>query len=478
MIKPDQRIKSFGYLPACARFDPTEDGRVHKLLVPTSDDIKKAAQFVPFPVCGEHVQLCSWGEEKNVSPTMKNFLASVAGLQAEHSLTKPCLGVAHGRMDKVWVIGDHQYGGDAEGKGGEASMLPGLRQCALYTSTMALERLVAGHALEEVVIPFFSYNGSSVQFGATYLLPPSFPVAMAVSKALDISDADDSIIARAFLRRATDAVQQLKSQSLGPTVPRNRCSMQLGCAGVHIKILDSHAVARGLGLFSPSRCYEDQIACGLNHLMRTLNALYLSAAREVVVFPLSVRSPSELESTEGLYGSSKDLSYWLIFRDIRQDGYRMGTPPRHDSDLYQRYLSALREAVSQIHNAGVVHLDLYPSNIFWKAEENAVTIKVIDWDVAHLLTEQELCQGVQSAHRGGHARCASELTTDQDISMIGVLADTSADHPDWAALCGGSKQAMDESFFAMLAGHCHPTLKRRCTDYENRSQLQRSNYLS
>ena len=38
--------------------------------------------------------------------------------------------------------------------------------------------------------------------------------------------------------------------------------------------------------------------------------------------------------------------------------------------------------------AGVVHLDLYLSNIMWKElESGEIELKIIDWDAAHFITE-------------------------------------------------------------------------------------------
>ena len=43
--------------------------------------------------------------------------------------------------------------------------------------------------------------------------------------------------------------------------------------------------------------------------------------------------------------------------------------------------------IDKIHEAGVVHVDLYPSNIMWRRcshESDNIEIKLIDFDVAHI----------------------------------------------------------------------------------------------
>jgi serine/threonine protein kinase len=447
LIKPDARLKAFGYLPMCARFDPTHGCRVHKLLVPVDGE---STDLPPFPVCGENVQLVGWGENQNVGPVMKDFFATTTDMQAEHTLQKG-LGIGRGAMDKVWVIGNAAYAGDAEGKGGESSLAAAFRQAAIYTSSMAMERFVAGVAAADVVIPIIAYNGTSIQFGATILLPPCFPVAMVVSQMLDIGDLEGNRLARAFYRRAADAASRMKKCALLPVKPPRISPMELCTEGHYFKILDCAALGRGLGLFCPSRSYEDQIATGIAHMMQTLNVLFYSPARKFVVFPLSIRSPQEGETLHSSFGSCPERSYWLVYRDITFDGFLMGTPPRSDDVVFDRYIHALAGAVTEVHKAGVVHLDLYPSNIFWKSDEGVVEVRLIDWDVAHQISERELPQGIESANRAGHSRKSSHLSFAHDLSMLEVLSSTSRDSPFWASLNGVSKSDMDDAFFSMLS---------------------------
>jgi hypothetical protein len=49
-----------------------------------------------------------------------------------------------------------------------------------------------------------------------------------------------------------------------------------------------------------------------------------------------------------------------------------------------KYLDTLEQAVAAIHLAGVVHGDLYVSNVMWREKDGAVQIKIIDWDTAFL----------------------------------------------------------------------------------------------
>lgn len=50
-----------------------------------------------------------------------------------------------------------------------------------------------------------------------------------------------------------------------------------------------------------------------------------------------------------------------------------------------RYLGKLKEAIEAIHEAGVVHLDLYTSNVMWRMEGDELEMKIVDWDGAQVL---------------------------------------------------------------------------------------------
>jgi serine/threonine protein kinase len=58
----------------------------------------------------------------------------------------------------------------------------------------------------------------------------------------------------------------------------------------------------------------------------------------------------------------------------------MGVPV--DEGDYHSFLISLESLVHRVHACGVVHVDLYPSNIMWAKTGGVVTVKIIDWDAA------------------------------------------------------------------------------------------------
>ena len=98
------------------------------------------------------------------------------------------------------------------------------------------------------------------------------------------------------------------------------------------------------------------------------------------------------EALAGVEGAEKALGYCdlhlvgfppqccLVFHNLLGQGYRMGVP--EDDGDYRLFLDALEALVHRVHACGVIHVDLYPSNIMWTKVDGAVRIKIVDWDAA------------------------------------------------------------------------------------------------
>jgi serine/threonine protein kinase len=141
----------------------------------------------------------------------------------------------------------------------------------------------------------------------------------------------------------------------------------------------------------------------------------------------------------------------LFFPDLSQDGFVIGAPTDH---RFPTYLKELKRAVDTIHGAGVVHLDLYPSNIMWKFDDSDVKIRIIDWDVAHCVCE-ELAEAVGCAKRGGHETTLNFELDNQFIAVQEWAWQVKDSDPDVGSsfhkLSTASKDEIDKAFFALLS---------------------------
>jgi len=72
-----------------------------------------------------------------------------------------------------------------------------------------------------------------------------------------------------------------------------------------------------------------------------------------------------------------DVCDALMFHKLPADVFNQGVPVEDDD--FKLFIMELKKVLCDVHAAGVVHLDLYPSNIFWrKLDDSNVEIRLID----------------------------------------------------------------------------------------------------
>jgi serine/threonine protein kinase len=69
----------------------------------------------------------------------------------------------------------------------------------------------------------------------------------------------------------------------------------------------------------------------------------------------------------------------IIFSRLERD-FAMGVPS--DETLYKLFLVKLEETIKKVNVKGVIHVDLYPSNILWRFDGKDIIIRIVDWDAA------------------------------------------------------------------------------------------------
>ena len=258
--------------------------------------------------------------------------------------------------------------GVIEAKGTGHTTTAAIRQAYAESTNVANALRCQGVRWDSVRVPVWATNGVTMQFGVTRLLDPGMPYFTNLSKALDLTDATDCQEAAEILC-LLDVVCQEPLHSLVPKSANEGPWTILNTGQYHLKPLDTFFAAR------------DDLDVSLTHFMRLMQKLRDSDAKDDVVAPVTV-----LTKTAQTPAS-------LVFENLAAAHYQIGLPA--EEELAVAYMEAVTKAVNRIHHAGVVHMDLYPSNIMFRVIENptgvpsaAIDIKIIDWDAAHCINDR------------------------------------------------------------------------------------------
>ena len=453
----------FGYLPMLTRFDPTTVIRdqcdwLSTILVPTALEI---AQAVPLRITGESPGFQSRGETEpnGVQALITAALNSrfnetfVNNGQLDFKSRGLCLGIGKDTSYNDMHI-QHQtlYPAVLEIKGSEASVLPAVAQSAASATNFVLHMINSGVPREKCVVSVVASTGMNICFGATILLSDSFPTYVPLSKNLDLLDDSESRTAAAHFEKIVK-----HAHDLGEMIALQPCltpftDMLLDMNSYYVKRLIRSVFDRGLGLFSPTGDIID-IQDGLNHMIWCLNRLYHSEARHVPEYPLSVRTPNIIDPTV-----HNDINFYeLIYRNLSPLGYLTGTPDRvNDPELYNRFVVELKRVVGLVHAAGVIHVDLYASNIMWKSnadniagDPNSVCIKIVDWDASHCMEEGDFAPKINELLADRiYANRSAVFGPEHDLRYLRVyeMPIDSADNELWHDLASNNKQRIDSAF--------------------------------
>jgi hypothetical protein len=327
------------------------------------------------PLAGEMMRVLYRGEEStdNILTVSKivaslhnslfqsvvNGATPLATLKLNHGVATPA-----SKCDHVMKVDDFTYG-VMELKGGDSSVLRGSSQVAAYGTHIAMKLYERGRINpKDIIVPSYVYNGMLIQFGATFLLGPSMPVYYTISKVLDMANFRERRTAKAFIDKANSCIQELHAMNMSTNItpPPSPIQMMLDTSLYYIKTLTKPVLQRSFELLCDRDCgVPYDISQGIEHWGRVLNLLYDDPkVRPHVAFPLAIRSPDKPNG-----------DYIIIYKDLCREGYRMGAPNRvKQSALFDAYRNKLREVVKTVHEAGVIHVDLYSSNIMWKVRDN------------------------------------------------------------------------------------------------------------
>jgi hypothetical protein len=454
-------VEGWGYLPSSVRFDPLhfrDDRSLYSVLVPSPDDCRQARRLRLY---GEKPSLVPFGEtESNGVNAQLSAIADEFGLYSNGQKTLGRRGLAFGIANGasyedlgIWATRG-VVGGIIENKGGEGSISAAVVQAAVTGSNVAMQLLALGLPSDQCVVPVIGNTGIMMAFGAVVVLRGSFASFVPLSKRLDLGDPIERTLASAYLEKAVaqchlmgNTLRELQPNlGMAPYVVKNNVDeMSLDVCGYHVKRLSEEVFARGLGLFASSAATDHyDVGPGFEHMIEVLNLIFASeTAREFAEYPLSIRTPDE----------QSDQCYELIYRDLVAEGFQIGAPDRiTDGDMFAKFVTAFKSAVASVHEAGVIHVDLYLSNVMWRVVGDAVEIKLIDWDAAHCLDEGDFVPKVKSEldeYLGaGHVHFGVR----HDLLYVSVLDLTLTKYHEnqWQALASRDKKKIDMAFRALL----------------------------
>jgi hypothetical protein len=439
-------LSGFGSLPTSFRVDATDDCVVWSELCPTDAEI--SVVNCDMPLIGELMGMIPRGEdpgggvdaifasEQSLFSSFCNGSTSLKSLNLE-------VGIALTRSKCDHILGQETLhpGGFIELKGGNHSLTQGNRQSAMYGTHFAIGLLNRGVPREKIIVPSYTYNGMIIQFGATIVLAPSFPVFWTISEVLDMSSASRRRLAAAYIRKANIWIKKLRL--LDTSLPIEAVTaMEFDESAYHIKRITNNVASRGFGLFSER---ETDISQGIEHWGRVLNVLFEDInIRPHVAFPLAIRTPNK----------SLD-DYIIIYKDLCREDYRIGCPNRVDQEeMYIKYRDEFIRIMKLVHDAGVIHCDLYLSNVMWRINESDnIDIVIIDWDCAHCLIEGRFYPKVleaQASHKPTRSAVFGRVFDERYIAVLSIEL-CESDREMWIDLASGEKEKVDDAFFGLFS---------------------------
>ena len=305
-----------------------------------------------------------------------------------------------GNPNIAWAAkigGLHHVAAIQEVKQASASPLVGLQQAGVYACAAVAGLYKAGVDLGKILVPMSVCTGVAEVHGAAYMAYPSFPVAVSTSGVLDLRT--DRGAATAHLHR------KLASQQMERTLQLlvHLCGLR---SAVPAQISSSEATieADDAAWFQPSFSLSQvwMKIGGVSHglaperdavlarMALVFTELHASPASRFVCFPICFANDILPP------GFSKNGLSALLFPNLTTHGYRSGLP--EDVVTARMYVAAVKEATTAMHNAGVIHGDMYVSNIMWRlsSTKDAVEVKLIDWDTA-FIARDGLPQGSRQA---------------------------------------------------------------------------------
>jgi len=437
--------------PSClpsAYYDPTPDGRLHKALLPSPADyeahgtkLPDMSKWVLYKLNLGDVPEDMVGKKRSRDDTsfggrITNFYKH----HAEHVELQPTVEEMHLPSAFVTVrsksdcVGGALLPSTTGGVGSQPATFVPLRvreykrssracsdalpQAFALGTSIAVSLLQGGVPPSQVIVPVDVTNGRSMQFGAVYIACGSMPLCWTLSKELDLSVRRDVIEAHLHLCKV--------KEHMGTMV------QGLRQRGYQVKQATPGLSSISRGIWSKPDCLTNKVypelplEASLHHVLSVLTALDRAGVHDCVCYPMGFAQATKPWSLEtSWYAFFPDLTF------ISDDNPTSFTKKVPDGPTGVLFSAAFRAAVAMIHGAGVVHGDMYMSNVLWhKPADGCVQVKIIDWDTCFLIEDGipdawEKVWRTKSKTRGRYSR--SKDFRELDLFMVRVV--------EWATSC-------------------------------------------
>jgi hypothetical protein len=272
------------------------------------------------------------------------------------------------------------------------------------------------------MVPLIGSNGQLCQFGCLKMLEPCFPYWLCISKVLDLADTRDCNIIGGYFYKMDQFFKTCSSHYRSFLIENNVKDENFEQSKINMNLYYAKPITTFYSM------YEGDLERSLKHYFQVMKTIYdCPDLRSYVIAPICVRmEDSPRNSNE--YNLSK---CFILFHNYSD--YHIGFPETRE--LQQAYFEQLQMIVTKLHQIGVVHMDLYPSNIMWKVtdDENMIHVKLLDFDAA-VFTYEQLTNATterltwNNSYRNTlvnkfrrDSNCLKNLTEHYDLSLLEVI---------------------------------------------------------
>lgn len=418
------------------------DGMMRCLLQHSSEslDLRKRPETKADDNVQDHhlTPIAAFAGGKHFEPTLKDKSKTLSSFGCDLGISS-----ASSIPDMYMMKECQNSGGDSpmliasgigEAKDTHASTNAPLRQAFAESVNLAfgLQKKL-GLAADLVRVPIWTTTGLLMKFAVTRMLEPHFPFLDIISRNLDVScDSDRQEAATLLLmlgdwcRLPWDSVSEQSSDAVVGKVGLK--------SGLSTDLYHTKKFRDFFSIFGSNSPNSKE--CGLLHMMDVLRRLQKSSrASTFVSFPITLRLDRQEEEQ------------LIIFENLHTQGFRIGLPSEAKARVW--FFESLQSAIQAIHDAGVVHLDLYPSNIMWRisSDSQSVEIKIVDWDAAHTIGEPFTPLVVSRLQTNNRVQGSSNLASvEYDQCLFRLLHEYQSD----ISLQSPDKRTLDASFWTIL----------------------------